>query len=125
MQPEAGERAHAGERLTLSDLVLVVREDEVLPAAVDVDTLTEVAQGHRGALDVPAGASASPRALPRRLAGLGGLPEREVHGVLLLHARLDARPCPHRVQRAVAELAVLLVAADAEVDVAVGLVGVA
>ena len=45
--------------------------------------------------------------------------------MLLLHARLDARARPHRVQRAVAELAVLLIAADTEVDIAVGLVGVA
>ena len=45
--------------------------------------------------------------------------------MLFLHIRLDASARTHRVERAVAELAVLLVAAHAEVDVAVRFVGVA
>src|SRR5690606_22800389 len=38
----------------------------------------EVLGRHRGALDVPPRPAGPPRALPRRLARLGGLPEREV-----------------------------------------------
>ena len=107
VEPVADERHGAGVRLGLGDLVLVVREDEVLAAAVDIDLLAEVLQRHRRALDVPAGAALAPRAVPRRLAGLGALPEREVGGVLLLLAGLDARAGEQRILRAVRELAVV------------------
>ena len=51
-------------RLRLRNLILVVREDEVVAAAVEVEGITEVFHGHRRALDVPAGTTLSPRTLP-------------------------------------------------------------
>ena len=78
VQPVARELPVAERALRLRDLVLVVREDEVGAAAVDVERLAEVAVRHRRALDVPARAARAPRALPERLAGLGRLPQREV-----------------------------------------------
>lgn len=72
-------------------LVLVVWEDEVAAAAVDVDGLAEVFRRHGAALDVPAGAALAPRALPERLAWFRGLPEREVERALLAFVNLDAR----------------------------------
>jgi hypothetical protein len=75
--------------LALGDLVLVVREQQVDAARVQVDRLAKVLLDHRAALDVPAGA-------PRRgplgpgplhvavLLGLVGLPEREVADVVLV-----------------------------------------
>ena len=45
----AGKRADA-----LRHLVLMVREDQVAAAAVDVERLAEIAPRHRAALDVPA-----------------------------------------------------------------------
>ena len=53
-----------GDRLGLGRLALVVREDEVAPAAVDVDRLAELAQGQGRALDVPARAGPVPSATP-------------------------------------------------------------
>ena len=47
--------------LRLRDLVLVVREDQVGAAAVDVERLAEVAVRHRRALDVPARDGPVPR----------------------------------------------------------------
>ena len=106
-------------------LVLVVREDEVAAAAVDVDGLAEVFRGHGAALDVPAGASLAPRALPERLAGLRGLPEREVERALLALVDLDARAGVELFEALLRELAVLGEARHAEVDVAVRFIGVA
>src|SRR5690606_16431061 len=74
--PVAREGLGAEIRFRLRDLVLVVREDQVRAAAVDIDRAAEVVRAHRGALDVPARAPRSPRTRPARLAGLGGLPER-------------------------------------------------
>ena len=51
-------------RPRLGDLILVVREDEVHPAAVDVEGIAEVLRAHRGAFDVPARAARPPRAAP-------------------------------------------------------------
>src|SRR5262249_53720298 len=83
--------------LALGDLVFVVREDQVAPAAVDVDLLAEVSADHRRALDVPAGPARAPRARPRRLAGAVALPEREVSRVLLrTRVRYYARSCLER-----------------------------
>ena len=87
----ARELAVAERAFGLGDLVLVVREDQVDAAAVDVERLAQIAVRHRRALDVPAGPPGAPRALPRRLARLGALPEREVERAALLLADLDAR----------------------------------
>ena len=65
VQPVARELAVAERALGLGDLVLVVREDQVGAAAVDVERLAEVAVRHRRALDVPAGPARAPGARPR------------------------------------------------------------
>src|SRR5690606_18244695 len=64
----------------LRDFVLMMREDEVEPAAVDVERFSEELTAHGRALDVPAGAALSPGTFPRGLAGLGPFPEREIGG---------------------------------------------
>ena len=60
VHPVAREVAVAERALGLRDLVLVVREDQVGAAAVDVERLAEVAVRHRRALDVPARAGPGP-----------------------------------------------------------------
>src|SRR5918996_218220 len=64
VHPKACERRSGMRGAALRDLILVVREDEIEPAAVDVDRLAEVTLDHRGAFEVPAGAAASPRRAP-------------------------------------------------------------
>ena len=46
----------------LRDLVLVMREDEIDAAAMNVEGLAQMRLAHRGAFDVPAGPPAAPRA---------------------------------------------------------------
>src|SRR5439155_23196265 len=108
-------------RARLGELVLMVREDEVEPAAVDLEDGAEVLLRHHRALDVPARPAAAPRRLPRRvLAGLRRLPQGEIAWILLQRTRLLLldlfRPLPR-------ELAVLGVASDPEIDVALDVVG--
>src|SRR3954451_6387341 len=76
-------REVVAEGLGLGDLVLVVREDQVEAAAVDVEGGAQVLVGHRRALQVPAGAARAPWRRPGRLTGLGGLPHGEVARVPL------------------------------------------
>lgn len=111
-------------RLGLGDLVLVVREDQVQAAAVDVEDGAQVLVRHRRALQVPAGAAAAPRGLPAGLAGLGRLPHGEVAGVPLAGLAV-AGGLEQVVQLLVGQAQVLRERLHVEVDVAVGLVGVA
>ncbi len=122
---------HVGERLVpaadgLRVLVLVVRELQVLAAAVDVDGRAQVAVHHRGALGVPARAALAPGRVPHGLAGLGGLPEGKVERVALLVIGLDAGTHLEVVDVATRDGAVAGIAAHGEVDVAIaGGVGMA
>ena len=86
---------------------------------MDVNGGAQVAVDHGGALGVPAGTALAPRALPRWLAGLGGLPQGEVERVALVLVLLDA--CTHHevIDVAAGDLAVGGVAAYGEVHVAV------
>ena len=127
MHPELRERMP--QRARLRDLVLVVREDQVEPAAVDLEHGPEVLLRHRRALDVPARPAAAPRRVPPRvLAFLVGLPEREVAWILLQRRLLVLLGRVARrllVAVAAREPAVVREARDAEVDVASGRVGMA
>ena len=109
----------------LGQFVLVMRKHQVETAAVNVDRIAEDLLRHRGTFDVPARPARSPRAVPRRLAGLGALPQGEVGGMMLAAVSLRARPGQHLGQAAAAQLAVVLVLRAVEVDVTVERIGVA
>ena len=66
VEPVVGHDGGAVGAARLRDLVLVVGEDEVDAAAVDVEDRAEQRAGHRRALDVPAGTAPAPTASPRR-----------------------------------------------------------
>ena len=109
----------------LRDLVLVVREDEVEAAGMDVEGLAQVLGAHRRAFDVPARPAAAPRARPARLIVGRGLPQHEVGGVLLVGRHLDPRAGDQLVARAPRQAAVVAHARHAEQDMALGGIGMA
>jgi len=125
----ARERA-ATRRLALRALVLVMREHQVSAAAMDVEGKPQVLARHGRALDVPARTPLAPGGIPRRLAGLGRLPQREIERVAL--ARLKALAIGaklavarfHLVDVATRKLTVGGIRAHAEVHIAFDLVGV-
>ena len=93
VQPGAHERRARG-GLRLGDLVLVVREDEVDAAGVDVEGLPEIAHRHRRALEVPPRAPGADRRLPAGLSLPGALPQDEVADVVL-GVLVGGNPLPH------------------------------
>ena len=109
----------AGSRLALGDLVLVVREFQVVATAVDVEGLAQAAGGHHRALDVPARTTLAPGRSPTRLARLGGLPQHEVQRIFLGLARLDAGTDAQVLDAPPRQLAVAGEAIDPVVDVAI------
>src|SRR5215470_11143796 len=62
VQPIPCERVAIMGADALSDLVLVVREDQIETTAMDVESFAELAIAHRGAFDVPARPPTPPRA---------------------------------------------------------------
>src|SRR5262245_18660395 len=66
VQPVPRERVAAVGTDALGNLVLMVREDQIETAAMDVERLAEFSIAHRGAFDMPTRAAATPRAVPAR-----------------------------------------------------------
>ena len=95
VHPEARELP-AGRAFGLRDFVLVMRKDQIDAAAMNVDRRRpEQPQRHRRALDVPARPAGAAPVVPRRLAGLGRLPQHEVARVLLrVGVRVEPRARP-------------------------------
>src|SRR3546814_14021744 len=60
-------RGRAVGAAALGNLVLVMREDQVLAAGMDVEDLAQVLRRHGGAFDVPAWPPPAPRAVPAGL----------------------------------------------------------
>ena len=113
-------RERTAQRPRLRDLVLVVREHEIEPAAVDLELRAKVLLRHDGALDVPSRPATAPRRLPRRvLARLVRLPQCEVARILLACIRLLLLDL---VRTLAAEPAVVGKARDAVVHVSLRLV---
>ena len=121
VQPVLGHRL-AVAALALGDFVLVMRKDQVESTAVDVERLAQQAAAHRRALDVPAGASLAPGAVPGRFARLGRFPEREVGGGAFLGRGL-ATFALQRIDGAIGQLAVFAVPGHVEEHVAIDFVG--
>src|SRR6202012_5273382 len=112
--------------LGLGNFVRGGGKDEVGPAAVDGEGGAQLPLGHHRALDVPRRAAGAPGRVPGGvLALLGRLPEGEVEAFLLEAGGARLLALVHVLGTAVGELAVVGEAADAEVDVAARLVGVA
>src|SRR5215813_9720693 len=80
---------------TLGNLVLVVWEDQIETAAMDVKRLAELGIAHRGALDVPARTTTPPWAVPARNIRARRLPQHEVAGILLVGCHLDPGASNH------------------------------
>ena len=81
-----GEDVVVGERGGLHRTHLVVREDEVGAAALDVERVPEPVSGDRRALDVPARSPGTEHlVLPRRLPVTHGAPQERVERVALAH----------------------------------------
>ena len=108
----------------LGDLVFMVRKDQILTAAVDIEG--EEGLVHRRTFDMPARAPFAPGTRPGRFPGFGAFPESEVQIVFFFFAGGHASASAHIVEVAPREFAIGLIGANAEINVAVrGGIGVA
>src|SRR5258708_6573795 len=109
----------AGEALTLGDLVLVVREDQIGTAAMDINLFPQRFHRHRRTLDMPAGTSTTPGALPPRLPRFGCFPEGKVTRVPLAFVWLETPSGLHRLRVSSGKLPIAGKGVRGEIDVAV------
>src|ERR671933_546947 len=121
MNPEA-RKSFPGRAFALRDLVLVVRKDKVVAAAVDIDLWPKLFEVHGRALDMPARPAGRPGRRPRGLARFRSFPKGEVQRVLFALVRCDARPHPHVVDLTAGELTVSFKGSYPEINVASSLV---
>ena len=109
----------------LRNLVLMVRENQILPAAMDVEVGAEVFLAHGRAFDMPAGASPPPRAVPARRVVVARLPQHEIRRVPLVGCHLDPRPVDQRFPAVPRQAAIVRHRGYVEQHMAFGFIGVA
>ena len=113
--------------LALGNLVFVMRKNEIDAAAMDVDgRLSQQAQRHRRAFEVPPGTTAAESKIPARLlnfsrgslpTGLRRLPQHEIARVVfVVVVRIDAGACLQAVVIEPRKPAVLRKRRDLEID---------
>ena len=103
----------------LGNLILMVRENQILATGVDVERLAENGHAHGAALDMPAGTAPAPGRIPCGFAGLFALPEGKVERVALLLCRIDARAVFKVVDVLSGELAIARKAAHGKIHVSI------
>lgn len=113
-------KTFARERFGLRDFVLVVREDEVAPAAVYVNLFAERLHIHCGAFDVPTGSAVAPGGLPEGFAFFCGFPKREVEGIAFVFLVFYSHAFAGVVEVSARQFAVTGEAVDGEINVAFG-----
>src|SRR5207244_8110262 len=116
VHPVFHEGRHAGVRLRLGDLRLVMREQEFGRAAVEIVLRAEVPDRDRRVLDVPSWAAFSPGTVPGRLPGFLRPPEDEVRGMSLSRLALDPGSRPEFLDLLPTVLAAPREVRSAEVD---------
>ena len=109
----------------LRDLVLVMGEDEVDAAAMNVEYFAQMLPAHGRALDVPAGAATAPRAVPAGRCLVRRLPQHEIHVTALVGCHIDTRTGEHFIQRAARQLPIVLHRRHIEQHMAIRRIGVA
>ena len=109
----------------LGDLVLVVREDQVLATTVDIDDIAQMLVDHGGTFDVPARATTAPGRLPAGLVVAGRFPQNKVAGVSLVVGHFHSGAGEHVFQFTTGELAVVGHGFHREQHLPIRLVGVA
>ena len=107
---------------SLSDFILMVREKQILAAAVNIEGVAQIGGAHGGAFDVPAGPAHAPRAFPRRFTGLLGLPQGEVQRILLQLVHTDPCAAFQIFQILAAQTAIGREGADAEIYVSLAFI---
>ncbi len=110
---------------TLGKFVFVVREHEVLAAAVNIDRLAQVLRGHGRALDMPPGPAPAPRRIPAGQFGGRRLPQDEVMCRLLVRCDLDSRTRDHLTKISPRKGAIVGIVLDIEQYMPIGLIRMA
>ena len=125
MHPHIGHGVRAMGATGLSDLILMVREDQVQPAAMDIEGFAQIALGHGRAFDMPARTPPTPWTVPARLLGARKLPQYEIGGIALMRIDGNARPGEIVGEVAAGKLAVVGHGFDGEQHFSARLIGMA
>ncbi len=124
MHPVTGELGLRVGATALRDFVLVMREHQIDPAAVNIEGLPQILLAHRRAFDMPARAPVAPRAFPARNVFCRRFPQNEICRVLLVGGDFNPRAGDLFVAVAAGKFPVIVPGRHVEQHMAVRLVGV-
>ena len=79
----------------LRDLILMMRKQQIIAAAMNIKTMAKKLIRHRRAFDMPARASTSPGAWPARRLRIRGFPQDKIHRVALIGGHFHPCACNH------------------------------
>ena len=122
MHPDLGKAvACAG---ALGDLILMMRELQIVAAPMNVKALAQQLMRHGRAFDVPARTPPPPRAVPARQIVIRRLPEHKIHWIPLVRSHFDTRTGDHVFDRPARQGTVIGVALYGEKHMALSGIGV-
>ena len=124
MHPVANKRFAAG-CLGLGDFIFVMRENQVLTTAVNIDSVAQEFVIHGRALNMPARSSLSPGGGPGRLAFFFKFPDNKVERAVFLLIVQSAGSFFQVVQRVAGEFAIVLELQHIEIDAIIQHIGIA
>ena len=125
MHPVTGKGSARESADGLRDFVFMMRENQVMPAAMNVEAFTKMLPGHGGAFNMPARPPSAPGAVPARCLGIAWLPQHEIAGIALIGRHIHPRAGQQFIRRTAGKLAVIGEGRDREKHMAIGGIGMA
>ena len=123
MHPVFGETTAGRGAEALRHFVLMMRENQILSAAMNVEINTEMLAAHGRAFDMPAGPAKSPGAVPARIIPERRFPQHKIGRVFLVGGNLHAGAGNHLVAVPVGEAAIVIPGRHIEQHMTVFLIG--
>ena len=107
---------------TLCNFILVMRENQVLTAAVQIERIAQIVRRHCRAFNMPARATLAPWRFPVWFTRLCSFPNSKVQRIFFLVIDINSSTCLQFFHRLTGKLAIVGKRSGAEVNIAVGFI---
>ena len=106
----------------LCNFIFVMRENQVLTAAVQIERIAQIVRRHRRAFNMPARATLTPWRFPVWFTRLCSFPNSKVQRIFFLVIDINSSTCLQFFHRLTGKLAIVGKRSGAEVNIAVGFI---
>ena len=95
MHPNIGKARALMGAAALRDLVLMMREHQIIAAAMNIEMRSQQFVAHGRAFNMPPRTAITPWAVPSGRVRIGWFPQHEIHRIAFIGGHLDPRACDH------------------------------